>query len=401
MSTSKSFFAGATTLLVALTCLRPAHAQTGAAQAILTGTLLGSGLAINLNTSDGRSDWLSNDGTSLVMKYPGQSSQFGFVFITVGPSVPPGNRPGRDFSAFQTLILEMKGDAGSLVDVGIKDSTQPDDGTEARVTLQLSSDWRTYYVPLTKFVGVDLTRVYVVTEFVFNGTQARSAQVRNITYSSMPPLVTQLLPQLAFGGGWYSALYFTNTGGLPASVQLSFIGDDGKSLNVGALGTGSTLNLNPGATGFVEAPNIGALVQGYVSIGMPDGVAGYGIFRQSVTGQPDQEAVVPLSLASNSTSTLIWDETNFVTGVAIVNPNPQDGTVNIVARDSSGQIIGTSSLPLVSGGKTAVVLRNLPGLNALAGQRGSADFTLSSGSIAVLGLRFNGTAFTSIPTADR
>jgi len=110
---------------------------------------------------------------------------------------------------------------------------------------------------------------------------------------------------------------------------------------------------------------------------------------------------VPLSGVSTTTSTLIWDDTNFVTSVAIVNPSSVPTTVSIVVRDATGAAIGSSSVALAAKSKTALVLRSLPGLGAMAGNRGSADFTVTSGNVAVLGLRFNGAAFTSIPTADR
>lgn len=56
---------------------------------------------------------------------------------------------------------------------------------------------------------------------------------------------------------------------------------------------------------------------------------------------------------------------------------------------------------LTAKSKTAAELRTLPGLSGMPGRRGSADFTADTGSVAVLGLRFGGAAFTSIPTADR
>jgi hypothetical protein len=37
----------------------------------------------------------------------------------------------------------------------------------------------------------------------------------------------------------------------------------------------------------------------------------------------------------------------------------------------------------------------------MAGKPGSADFTVPAGVVAVLGLRFGGAAFTSIPTTSR
>jgi hypothetical protein len=76
-------------------------------------------------------------------------------------------------------------------------------------------------------------------------------------------------------------------------------------------------------------------------------------------------------------------------------------TISVVARDPQGNTIGTSNIPLGPLAKTAVVLRDLPGLAGVSGSLGSVDFTGSIGKVAALGLRFNGPAFTSIPTSDR
>jgi hypothetical protein len=378
-----------------------ASAQS-ATKPVLTGIRLGSGYFINLNTSNNLTNWLSNDGASLIMQYPGGQAAFGAVFITVGQSIPPGNRPGQDLSAYQTLNLEMRGDPGTVVNVGIKDSTQADDGSETQIPIAVSAEYQTYSIPLSKFVGVNLKSVYVVTEWVFLGPAAQKLQVRTVAYSSVPPVTTMVLPHFVFGGGWYSALYFTNTSGSPVSFQVNFIADNGSPLLLPSVGGSSvTINLASRATSIVEAPNIGSLTDGYVSIALPIGVAGYGVFRQSAPGAPDQEAVVPLSGSSGTKSTLVWDETNFVTGVAIVNPSNVGATVSVIAYGSSGQMIGLSSVSLSAGNKTATVLKNLPGLSAIAATRGSADFVVSSGNVAVLGLRFNGGAFASIPTTSQ
>jgi hypothetical protein len=232
-------------------------------------------------------------------------------------------------------------------------------------------------------------------------TAAQVLQLENDATGNQPT-VQRLLPQLAFGGGWYTALYFTNTNTSTASVTANFTAENGTPLTVPSVGGSSTvLNLAARGTALIEVPNLGSLNQGYVSVNLPAGVTGYGVFRQSVPGIADQEGVVPLSGVSSTTSTLIWDDTNFVTSVAIVNPSAVPTTVSIVVRDATGATIGSSSVALAAKSKTALVLRSLPGLGAMAGNRGSADFTVSAGNVAVLGLRFNGAAFTSIPTADR
>ena len=212
---------------------------------------------------------------------------------------------------------------------------------------------------------------------------------------------SSVLPQFAFGGGWYSALYFTNTGNTAVTFPLNFISDSSAPLNVPAVaGSSTVVNLAGHGTALIEAPNSGPLNQGYVSLSLPQGVVAYGVFRSSVAGAPDQEAVVPLSSAFSTGATLMWDDTHFVTSVAIVNPSAVPTTVAITVRDVNGVVIGTASIPLGATSKTEAVMRNLPGLSSVAGNRGSAKFTVTAGFIAVLGLRSDGLALTSIPTAQ-
>ena len=212
----------------------------------------------------------------------------------------------------------------------------------------------------------------------------------------------KILPQFVFGGGWYSALYFTNAGAAPASFVVNFTDDNGTPLNVPSVGGSSTsINLNAGATAIIEAPNVGSLQQGYAFFTLPTGVTGYGIYRQSVPLIADQEVVVPLSGSSATTCTLIWDDTSYTTAASIVNPSSVAVTVTVVVKNAAGNIIGAAALVLQPKNKTAAVLRSLPGLGAMAGNRGTATFSVTSGNIAVLGLRVEGVAFTSIPTVDQ
>jgi hypothetical protein len=208
-----------------------------------------------------------------------------------------------------------------------------------------------------------------------------------------------ILPQFAFGGGWYSALYFTNSNSNSVSFTVNFTADGGSPLTVPSLGGSSvTVTIQPNGTAVLEAPNTGALSQGYASVALPAGVTGNGIFRQSVAGQPNQEAVVPLVAATSTTSTLTWDETGgAVIAVAIVNPSAVATNVSITVWDANGNLIGTSApVSLQPNSKTTATLDSL--VSGMKGQRGSAQFTVSTGNVSVLGLRFvGGGAFTSIP----
>jgi hypothetical protein len=217
-------------------------------------------------------------------------------------------------------------------------------------------------------------------------------------------VTSYVLPQLAFGGGWYSALYFTNQNASAASFAVNLVDNQGAPLLVPSLGGTSTsagytvaVNLPANGSVVIETPNVGPLNQGYATFVLPSGVVGYGVFRQSANGRSAQEAVVPFSSTASTASTLIWDETSFVTDVAMVNPSSVDTIVTVTALDQQGNTLGTSTVALPAYNKVVSELRSLKGLGGIVGKQGTAQFTVAKGSVSVLGLRFDGSAFTSIP----
>ena len=210
-----------------------------------------------------------------------------------------------------------------------------------------------------------------------------------------------VLPQFVYGGGWYSALYFYNSKSTTQSFTISYFANDGTPLNVTGQGTATPVTVGANGSVRMEYPNSGALTQGYVTVNLPPGVTGYGVFRQSVTGIQDQEAVVPLTNAASTQAILTFDDTNFTTAAAIVNTSSVATTVTVTITGINGANLGSATIPLAAKAKTAVALRSLTGLSGIAGTRGTATFTVSTGNISVLGLRFFGSAFTSIPATDR
>lgn len=212
---------------------------------------------------------------------------------------------------------------------------------------------------------------------------------------------TKVLPQFVFGGGWSTSIYLSNTTTTPASAKADFFSEAGAALNVPNVGTTSTINLPARGTAVILAGNTGALTQGWASLELPDGVIGYAVFRQILSGVPDQEAVVPFSNANATTTTLVFDETDFVTGVGILNPSSSAATITMTARGPDGAVLGVSTLALPAKNKTAIALQLRPELTTIIGKRGSVDFTVTTGAVSVLGLRFKNPAFTSIPPVDR
>ena len=151
---------------------------------ILVGGRLTSGFDMGVNTSENKTNWVKNEGEHLKMSYPSDQA-WGAVFITVGkPKQPP--RPFRDLSAYNMLTIEMKGGVGGeQLEIGIKTNTQPDDGSETKVPVKLTPDWKPYQFRLDRFDGVDPNKVYVVAEFVYSGSDAATVFARKISYSNV------------------------------------------------------------------------------------------------------------------------------------------------------------------------------------------------------------------------
>jgi len=106
------------------------------------------------------------------------------MFITVGPAVPPGNRPSIDLSAHKSLVVNMRAEAkGECVRLGIKDRNQPDDGGESTFSECLTTQWSTLTLSLGAFIGADPSQLYVVFEVVFGGSSSATVELSNIRYS--------------------------------------------------------------------------------------------------------------------------------------------------------------------------------------------------------------------------
>lgn len=218
-----------------------------------------------------------------------------------------------------------------------------------------------------------------------------------------PPLTSFLLPQYVFGpqsGGtrWTTLIYLHNSTNEPAPITLHYRADDGADLNIPG-GAQQSTTLAPRESLRLQSPDAASFFSGWVQLGLPAGVSGYAVFRQSVPGRDDNEAVVLLSPANQSSWTLLHDDSGLTTGLALLNPGDTAITVEYTATAEPGQDAGSGSLNLPARSKFVGVLSALPGLSTLAGQRGAIRFSAYAGSLAVLGLRFAASAFTSIPAA--
>lgn len=136
---------------------------------------------IGVASSGGVTDWLRAEDTQLNFDYPAGQS-WGSVFLYVSTS-DRKEKQTKDYSTYRKIVLELKGAKGNeRLTFGLKDNTDPDDGSEQTVPLTLGPDWQQYEFELTDFTTADLSNLYVVALFSFEGGEQVSINVRNIQF---------------------------------------------------------------------------------------------------------------------------------------------------------------------------------------------------------------------------
>ena len=137
-----------------------------------------------VDSSERKDDWVTKYQGYMKAAYPAGQA-WGAVFITVCQPDPRGERRSKDFSMYSTLMVDLKGELGNeIVDIGIKDSKDPDNGRETKLPVKLHKDWHTCSFPLSMFKTADLQNLYVPFELVFEPeVEPETVYFRNIKYS--------------------------------------------------------------------------------------------------------------------------------------------------------------------------------------------------------------------------
>jgi len=210
----------------------------------------------------------------------------------------------------------------------------------------------------------------------------------------------RVIPQFVDGGSWKTSVFLVNLENHATSFQMLFFNDDGTDMFVPIVGLGLvrqvTITLDTaGSTEFETSGSSDNLRQGWALLSQTtsDSVGGMAVFRQSVAGRADQEAVVPIVSQFDSHFVLLFDNTAFTTAIALANPTTSRVVIPVSIRNQAGQIIDQRTIGLDAYSHTAFTLPDT--WLTTAGRRGAIEFQTSGFGVAALGLRFSGSAFTS------
>jgi hypothetical protein len=211
----------------------------------------------------------------------------------------------------------------------------------------------------------------------------------------------RVIPQFVDGDSWQTAITVVNLENHTVSFSVLFFNSDGTDLLVPIIGQGVvrgvqvTLGTAASLT-FQTAGTAPTLAQGWALLSQTtnDSIGSFAIFRQSVPGGQPQEAVVPAVNQFQGHFVLPYDNTQSITGIAIANPTLTNVIIPANIRTESGNIIDVKQLTLGPYNHTAFALPDL--WPSTAGRRGIIEFLATGFGVGALGLRFTGSAFTSL-----
>ncbi|MDR3272391.1 MAG: hypothetical protein LBT29_02745 [Flavobacteriaceae bacterium] len=130
---------------------------------------LGQGLELGVDTDTQKRDWVGKVGSDgvLCMSYP-KGQNWGVVFISVGKAESSfDKRKWKNCNGYSKLVVELKGNPGDEIEIGLKDNDDPDNGIETKIPIALKGEWETVEIELKEFKTAYLKQLYILTEFVF------------------------------------------------------------------------------------------------------------------------------------------------------------------------------------------------------------------------------------------
>jgi hypothetical protein len=170
---------------------------------------------------------------------------------------------------------------------------------------------------------------------------AEAAQPRVIVFKG-----DTVISQFVDGGSWLTSITVTNLETHSTSFDVMFFKNDGTDFDVPIVGLsglqrGVTVTLPPmGTLTFYTSGTNPFLTAGWALLSQTtnDSVGISAVFRQFVPGGQAQEAVVPAVNQYETHFALNFDDTAYITGLALANPTLDNVAVVANIRNSGGRL---------------------------------------------------------------
>jgi prefoldin subunit 5 len=117
----------------------------------------------------------------VAIKYPPNKYKWASAYFYVNALYGRVNE--MDFTAYSKVMIEMKGEAGGeTFEIGMKDINDPPDGSESKIKVELTKQWKLYEFETKRFETADMTKIMVPLSFVFEGPEGKNIHIRSVQF---------------------------------------------------------------------------------------------------------------------------------------------------------------------------------------------------------------------------
>jgi hypothetical protein len=140
-----------------------------------------TGFQLNYAASDIFRGYTSNQEDYLVIEYPANSYAWASAYFSIDALYGRVNE--MDFSTYSKVTIEMRGETGGeTFKIGMKDINDPADGTESKIKIKLTDEWKIYEFQTYQFLTADMNRIMVPLSFVFEGPIGEKINIRSVQF---------------------------------------------------------------------------------------------------------------------------------------------------------------------------------------------------------------------------
>jgi|AntRauTorckE6833_2_1112554.scaffolds.fasta_scaffold00002_46 hypothetical protein len=140
-----------------------------------------TGFDIRYAASDLFRNYISKEKDYLVMEYPANSYDWASAYFAV--NALDGRVDEMDFSTYSKVVIEMRGETGAeAFEIGMKDINDPPDGSESKIKIELTDEWKVYEFETNQFITADMNRIMVPLAFVFEGPIGKKIHLKSVQF---------------------------------------------------------------------------------------------------------------------------------------------------------------------------------------------------------------------------
>ncbi|TXE17240.1 hypothetical protein ES692_09640 [Psychroserpens burtonensis] len=148
---------------------------------ILTNGKAPTGFNLRYIASDLFANYQIREKDYVSIEYPANHFAWASSYFTVDAFYGRVNE--MDFSPYSKVFIEMRGEqGGEQFEIAMKDVNDPPDGSETKLKIIVTKEWKVFEIDTEQFLTADMNRIMVPLAFVFVAAVGKMVHMRSVQF---------------------------------------------------------------------------------------------------------------------------------------------------------------------------------------------------------------------------